>query len=137
MTKQEQINFIKQKSVEANPDIKKLEFGCSINRPYNMYRYGGIIIGEDNGSYYVMYDSISQEIITMHDIQDDEILGRDIRLADILYAINTHGISNNEFWHDNTTEFYISKMALKWNLLKDNLNDQSDECVEFIYNLLK
>lgn len=120
MTKQEQIEFIKQKCVEANPSIMDLVFGCSINRPYNMYRYGGVIIGEDNGSYYVMYDSISQEIITMHDIQDDEILGRDIRLDDCALIV---------------TEGFLLSLILNWE--NGYIQDQTDELLKLIIENIK
>lgn len=124
MTKQEQIELIKQKCVEANQSIMDLVFGCEIKRKGATKRE--LFVGDfadtmslvridDNGAY------LPFEVPKPPMSQEFEILGRDIRLADILY----------------TLKMYSRYVDPYYNLLKDNLNDQSDECVEFIYNLLK
>ena len=78
---------------ELVPDVLKLEFGCEISRRYDMYK-SGTIIGQDNGTYYVLYDSISNITETIHDIQDYEILGRDPSLADVLRAVRVDNFIN-------------------------------------------
>ena len=124
MTKQEKIEFIKQKCVEANPSIMDLVFGCWVlyggqpDMPYRITQVQKDSIGIDPHVDIVSEDGQSDELVTIDIL---EILGRDIRLADIVYAL----------------EMNSRYVELYYNLLKDNLNDQSDECVEFIYNLLK
>ncbi len=60
---------------------------------------------------------------------------REIRLADVLYLIEQIYTR-----HDIVTEvdYYntFGDIIARWNLLKDNVNDQSDECIELIFNLL-
>lgn len=123
--KYEQLKTVIQK---ANPEIMELKFGCGIERRYGPYPRGKII-GEDNGTFYVLYDGINQEIETLYNIQESEILGRPIRLADVIYwqmfktGANAH--SGNR-----------DKIIAKWNFLDDNLDHQSEETKQFLINLL-
>lgn len=126
---QEQINYIREKAIEANPSIKDLVFGCRI---VDFMKGHAIIVGiekyeNESDCYYQFYDNIPHPIINLSPYHNWTIIGREIRLADVL------GICIPKM-----TEREIIKFVLyDWNLLKDSLSDQSPETVEFIYNLLK
>lgn len=153
MTKQEQIKFIREKCIEANPDIKKLEFGCHIDnvlwyktekdkeegtvdwKETGMDSKQGVIVKDLRSEFLPMWVDYGEQLefqIQHDDIVSFEIIGRDIRLADVLLVADNAGKGKLDAVRNNILSVYD-----KWNLLKDNLNDQSDETIEFIYNLLK
>lgn len=143
MSKKEIIELIRQKCIKSNPDILKLEFGCKTKH--------GIYCGEDTvqGEYFFflpdMVGSEDQAFQCEDFSRGSDIIGRDIRLADVLYAID------QEFLVDSSGRGWEAMCSLvvprfiegvhqkkpQWNLLKDRLEDQSEECIDFIYNLLK
>jgi hypothetical protein len=57
-----------------------------------------------------------------------------IRLADVLMLPDTSEMLNATDEENATVCFRFIRM---WNLRKDDLTEQSDECVAFLYNLLK
>lgn len=67
-------------------------------------------------------------------IDDIKILGREIRLADVLLAMKS---LKERKWTDQAWLITGSKDDCNWNLLKDSLTDQSEETIEFLYELLK
>lgn len=110
MTQQEQIEEIRQKCIEANPEIVELKFGCRVEvifdkaeiaNPNSFTReemrlkanhrideldgfYKGVCIGDcviGQGVY------VKNDLITMGKPEWFKIIGRSIRLADILLAI--------------------------------------------------
>lgn len=91
MTREEQLQLIRQKCVEANPEIK--------NRVHSAF-------------------------------------GAIIRLADVLLAIE-----QTEHWRKGTflreRKTTIHDVYERWNLRKDDLTQQSDECLQFLADLLK
>lgn len=140
MTKQEQIELIKQKCVEANQSIMDLVFGCEIKRKGATKRelFVGdfadtmsIVRIDDNGAY------LPFEVPKPPMSQEFEIIGRDIRLADVFNALGNKVYNILDDEPQNYPMTNLDAIVSGYNLLKDNLNDQSDECVEFIYNLLK
>lgn len=69
---------------------------------------------------------------------------KDYSLADVLLAIQNRGeVFKN--YHIATSGHFYSVMidhrtlvqAYKWDLFKDSLSDQSNETIDFIFNLLK
>ncbi len=73
-----------------------------------------------------------------------EILGRPIRLLDCLAAIQQKVGIKEVILIDHHGQFYrapflpeIKNLGIYWNLLNDNLEDQSDTTLEFIAQLVK
>jgi hypothetical protein len=72
------------------------------------------------------------------------ILGRPIRLADLLLAIHTHwpdsGVSidafKGAFLDSSGLHCETNGEAVYWNLRADDLREQSEETIEFFYDLL-
>lgn len=94
------------------------------------------------------YKNFSKE-----DQREIEILGRPIRLADVLISIqNKKNYKNGACesrWQENRINVVCGepfpcekhdnvskKMLSMWNLLDDSLNNQSDACKEFLYDIL-
>lgn len=147
MTTQEQIQFIRQKCVEANPDIVKLQYGCWVKRKdyyvpdllihiQSYEDFNDVSICEArNGEYAIAnnYRASTQEI------SDWIIIGRDIRLADVLLAMNgklgddTYAIGYHGCTHKPEGQYVLHN----WVLTKDRLEEQSPATIELIYNLLK
>lgn len=52
---------------------------------------------------------------------------REKRLADLLYVIQKYETPVNDNWY---------KFTESYNLIDDNLDNQSDFCIDFLYNLI-
>lgn len=155
MTIQEKIDAIRAACVAANPSIMDLTFGCLVKQKYSVKEYVPVIC---EGTSISRTDDGEQEyVITTHGHTRDqvfikryypsdnyivEILGRPVRLADVLFSRQNHpgpiGVDINGYFldcDDDMTKIQI--LEVKWNLIKDDLRDQSPETIEFIYSLLK
>lgn len=156
MTKQTQINFIVSKCIEANPEIVALKFGCRTRRKLKLGNaIDGTVISFDHmgkvvdGVALPDYDRIriyeGGEVNDFRAAQETiEPLGRPIRLADVLLAIGSRAkdfeLRNDYLWSWSVdVPKYNDDRAnqIFWNLRADDLRDQSDETINFIYNLVK
>jgi hypothetical protein len=139
-----QTQEVKEKIIEAVPEIMELKFGCYIsgNGLLNARVVGG------SGGYSPEYDCIAVlrsgsrniELINLNE-NYYEILGRPIQLADVLRAINAKD-GNGEFYcidaqgdFGEPTPEGVAMFGVKWDLSKD-FDGQSDETKTFIYNIL-
>ena len=139
---QEKIKYIRERCIEANPEIVELKFGCRIK--ITEINYTDTVVAHLQSerelktyySYRVLVDDI------------EKIIGRPIRLADVLLAIEKRqgeaeyivtadghflqnlSVSEVGFYTYEATKFY-------WNLKDNNLENQSEECKNFIYELLE
>jgi hypothetical protein len=107
MTKQDQINLIREKCVEANPSIQDREYCCK----YSTY---------DRRNFC---DRCSEKPLGIH-------------LADVLLALGSQSIvigAEGQFrnYDDDCDD------APYWNLRADDLREQSDATVEFLHQLLQ
>lgn len=155
---------IRKACIAANPEIVELKLGCLI-RPkneeglVNLYKFewgdekgehdhfplevihytpdsetyeerelieGELVVGffDPFEGYVVRQDT--RDWLAMDDMKEDvEILGRPIRLADVLLTgADGFGAKN------------VLDLTIYWNLRKDSLEDQSEETIDFIYQLL-
>lgn len=112
------LQFIREKCIEANPEIVELEFGCEVKE-------------KDSGEQFFIADRDDMDL--MPDAY--EIIGRPIRLADVLLAIPFK--ANMGIYADGT---FIKRSAgdtgYEWNLKDNNLEKQSKKTIDFIYNIL-
>ena len=147
---QDKINKIRQECIKTNPEIVELKFGCKVKHK-TMYGKSIFTICRklDSVSFYVYRNSFKY-LANSFRKKEIEIMGRDIRLADVLYRIqslksddwNRHWVINRfgEFLNDSCPDLKglpVCKVGEKWNLLDDNLEHQSEECIDFIYQLIK
>lgn len=141
-------NYEKLKKViqEAVPEIMELKMGCKVKDNYgNELSYCG---KRKDGSreFQVMSDGNFISEIEENDF-NGKILGRPIRLADVLVAIGSSKVKEiimvdleGEF---NDFGDYCAFCAIshgeempKWNFTDNNLDHQSNECKEFLIKLL-
>lgn len=126
MTPYEQLKATIQKAV---PSIMALEFGCDTDY--------GLFVGEDkeNSEYhFVKQDKVGSEdnVFYLEDVAGVKILGRPIRLADVLVVINKMAAK------DKIKSIFQTRndICATWNLLDDNLDHQSEETKQFLISLL-
>lgn len=132
---------LKKAIQEANPSILELKFGCEVmyGRGYMQVLYS---IGED---IYCTYQQKGDGRPVLHMLtrlqreydKTFEILGRPIRLSDVLLAIRKgNGIANCRGAEGDI--LYIKPSVgeeFAW-FLKGGLDAQSDQCKEFISKVL-
>ena len=140
--KYQQLKEIIQKS---NPEIMELKFGCKVEwiGPKTIFR-----VRDDIVNYLVKGEDNQWELGgKFHKNRIEKILGRPIRLADVLLAISSLGDEKTplpiwaidmagEFFDQSSSDgspIYLDKV---WNLKDNNLDNQSDECKEFLIKLL-
>lgn len=152
MTKPEKIEEIRKACILANPEIVELKFGCEvIDKGFNHQNNSkGVFIAlamEDN--IFMVYEN--GDVSWAISKSQIEILGRPIRLSDVLLAIERsdktgwHIYSNGEFAQNaGYNEMYleqkicgINESHIRWNLLKDSLEDQDEPCLTFLVDLLR
>ena len=135
------LEYIKSKVVEVNPEIMELKFGCEVkNKTSNDYRI--ILRGVAfKGGMPMLCDSGMFRRVNVHyfPIENVEILGRPIRLADVLHTLDEG--SNQEIVVHIDGELGIADEAIiwkntYWNLQDNNLTNQSEECINFLAEVL-
>lgn len=172
------LETIRQACIKANPQILELGFGCELNVYYgeDINKREAILLekgehiadsfpgGGEHQQDYVPYEKVwlKEPYVDCEQCLDTdkdtnwvifEILGRPIRLADVLLAIQAgNWIEKNRTWSISTSGLFFpyemvgagdewdKEMNGKrptWNLLKDRLEDQSDETLTFLAELLK
>jgi len=108
--------------VNANPSIMNLEFGCEVKGsgsiPVLQY------VGKSNGQYALAYQNDGKDEMLIVERLGTEILGRPIRLADVLLAMD-------DLMHELCLD-----VVTKWNLEKDDLTHQSPETINFLHKIL-
>ena len=148
---QNKFKQLKSKIIKAVPEILDLKFGCKFqikNESYKEEKKGGLfdyLIANNqewkrgNKRYldYTVFGGIQngwQGQMRTKDLEDIEIIGRDITLEDVFAAIHQIGRTNA---YCGECKFYIEEGIIleKWQLNK-SLENQSDEIKEFLYNLL-
>lgn len=133
------LETIRAKCIEANPEIVELKFGCEV-------REGGYIfkVISKSGFEYTNYLILN---IQTGGIQPSQligaqwnIIGRPIRLSDVMLA---YGETKSGFPFKNRDEIVknqvntIMYITSNWDMRKDDLTLQSEEMIDFLYQLLK
>ncbi len=135
------LDIIRRACIEANPEIMELEFGCKLTVNWmendNDPKYHQTLYWPEdmrpNGENSVIWDNMTGDIV--------EILGRTIRLADVLLALpaglyissgglfveSSHGL-------DGSTALDSKE---SWDLRHDDLSAQSPETLSFLAGLLE
>lgn len=149
---------VRDATIKANPEILELKFGCVVeyqdlrkSLKYPGHTKIGTVIRVSKNGHLVLDKGIDSKWTNAKTAKDVKIIGRTIRLADVLLAIQkiedskyTDLVVNRwgEFLLDEEISGEESKGGIytttlaTWNLLKNRLEDQSPETLEFIANLL-
>jgi len=125
------LELIRQKCIEANPEIVELKFGC-------------IVLDENGIQEHVIYsveEFMTGNLKVKLDatavlIRADElkcIIGSPIRFGDVLLTLEKNlrpSLQLEKYWQT------VHALIAFWNLRKDDLNEQSEETLDFIASLL-
>lgn len=142
---------IRAACIAANPEITELKFGCEIYDHMDGQKH--FVTSVNNLGTHDMTVLFQGEIVRMvsgvYEKNNYEILGRPIRLADVLLAIDgtyRHGdaitvriIPGGTFERLHTGNVLPGEWnpQVRWNLRADDLEKQSEETIDFLYELLK
>lgn len=138
-TLKQKIADIRAACIAANPSITDLVFGCRIK---DWKKGEAIIVGVEkysNGEsdcYYQFYNKIPHPIMELSPYHNWEIIGRPIRLADVLLAVTQ--IPRIKMFSQAVIMGAEEprKIAEIWDLRNDDLTKQSPKTIDFIHNLL-
>ena len=130
MTHEETIKRIQ----ELVPDVMALEEGCKVKYKQENYTFTRSPFVEANTTGY--YSPAYPDDDTSGKKDTLTILGKPITLAVVLLAINQKYIESNNVWFVYDLRQVQLSGIEKWNLSKDNFNDQSEETKTFIGGLL-
>lgn len=151
MNKDQKIQAIREACIAVNPEIVELKFGCEVSFINMIWFFAGYG-REDKGLTYMLTDGIvkngKQSYTTASSSDKDfKILGRPIRLSDVLLAI---GKKSGYYSIDSTGRFQVwkdvglrwcktadKKFAIAWNPLRDSLEDQEESTINFIHELIQ
>jgi hypothetical protein len=119
---------LKQVIAEANPEIMELKFGCQLKDKEGTWKFVGPVTFA-TGEYISVWRD--QSGLGKGRLEEFKVLGRPIRLADVLLALGKrqYEVSFNEA---SNTE----RVVEAWNLKDDNLDNQSKETKQFLIELL-
>ena len=131
--------------IKAVPEIVELKFGCQIQRFENTVDTLVKIESFADGKHVAHLvkadgDPLSYGPRTI-DIENWKIIGRSIRLADVLVAaermieVSSHG--GGAIYHYPNGDHNPRKTSgVQWDLKADDLSRQSEECVNFLHSLI-
>lgn len=160
MKSNEQI--IRDACIAANKDIMELKFGCRgiWHKPENentkakdmlaivLTYHSKIQIINLMTDDPILYDNITGHVASILP-SDFTILGRPIRLVDVLWMLNKNIEGKTDFYYeiDTAGNFIKRKRSFdehgvvssfpRWNLLQDDLSLQTEETKAFLAELLK
>lgn len=132
MTKLESLREV---IIKANPSILDLEFGCETNV--------GTFVGkqpDEDEWYFAKAEDVNGErdISFYENINKLKILGRKIGIAEILLTmieVTDQQTTNKEIRKTNY-QARTMRILAKWDLKNDDLANQSDETLTFLWELL-
>src|SRR4030095_6820712 len=112
MTRIERLNGIRYACIRENPEVIGLTFGCEV--AFCLGARAAVVSVHADGSLYPPWgkSKVPRKHVT-------RILGRPIRLADVLLATEA-----------------TPRVVSRWDWKHDDLSEQSDECLEFLVTLL-
>ncbi len=158
---EQKLETLRKEIIKANPSIMDLKFGCRIKHTLygnvsisTVALASGMMMKNENGVAVEDYPFLDvfeggEKKRLNRDIDMFEILGREIRLADVLLAV---GNISSDYSIDATGRFQVWKkvglrwckdgngLALSWNLSHDSLDwhaKNAPETIEFLYSLFK
>jgi len=122
---------LKEVIQKANPEIMELKFGCQFTENPS---HGQIYTAswETIGGNWVAAEDAEE-----YDSTEISILGRPIRLADVLLALGeSPEVAPSYEGEEFPAMHKVARIVYLWRLADDNLDHQSKECHEFLINLL-
>lgn len=130
MIAKEQLHAVETAIRKAIPRLLEPTEGCKLNfkKKYFLESVEGQVI--KNYNKYVLVYSKEYDDTFLRAIEHCEIFGHDILLSDVLEWLKTISIGSGI-----DTE-KLHKILYYWDLSKPRLTDQSEELINFLYNLI-
>lgn len=134
---EQNLKIIREAVIKIIPEIMELKFGCETT-------YGKIGLYDKYVKSFLAFSPTGDSRIFSEDTNLVEILGRPIRLADVLFTMNKVAqktdyiyqvTTNGEFVKESRETGTTEEVAF-WNHIDDDLSHQSPECLEFLAGLL-
>ncbi|MBM7488095.1 hypothetical protein ACVWWI_006354 [Bradyrhizobium sp. USDA 3686] len=136
----EQIEAVRAACIKATPEIVELKFGCDIR--FALTDGGGslaTVLFSYDGDYvtasYAKFHENKAGTVSRH-LNKIEIIGRPIRLADVLLAMGKPVKYMTPSGLIGTIHKDVVRVISLWNLRTDGLEQQSDQTIAFISSLL-
>ena len=132
------LEIIRKAVIKANPEIMELKFGCK----FVYFGEKRMVVEVLENSLLRLEDGELTSKIKLETLIGVNILGREIRLADVLLAFgesckNNPNFNKNEWDLQHFKAHNVLKIVGEWDLLHDNLELQSEETIKFLVELLK
>ena len=128
------LQLIREKCIEANPEIVELKFGCEVTIGTKQIFFvvgimpsGAPVTVKKEGAY----DSTKQGVNVEKINGKIKIIGRPLRLADVLLIMEHTTVRDDGAFFTNN-----ERHPIHWNL-KETFENQSEELYDFIYKILK
>lgn len=118
----------------------ELWFGCEVRAHPDTKDLGiYLVVGEKHANHYptILKGPDHKTIYSFGENAGFEILGRPIRLADVLHMIQMYGVPAGLGYWNVIADITGKSPFLSWNFLKDDLREQSEETLSFLAELLK
>ena len=150
------LEIVREAVIAAVPEIRKKGYGCEVvlkntrrgTLYFEKFKTRTFVLNKilnhwdcDNG----WIDGTEMASLLLND--DAEIIGRPIRLSEILLATENYwatmysaggGLIDGKKREPRPSEgVRLYQIVRKWNLRNDDLNAQSEECISFLAELLK
>jgi hypothetical protein len=156
MNKEEKIEYIRKACIEANPEIVELKFGCEViieDEPaliINTFTKGRWGYWEIQYQRDIMHERYKWKNSRLKGnylrSEFTKIIGRPIRLSDVLVLVahtvpapKSEATLMNEKVMSNKFKLFdqrINGVVSRWEWKDDNLEHQTPETIDFIFNLL-
>lgn len=146
MSPQKALEIVREAVIAANPEIMQLGFGCEVAIP----ELGVCVVTQEMRFDNFQLVPVSKELLPLAQgnvfiyyfsreaLSTLPILGRPIRLADVLLAMEEKGL---RLWYYETEKNFpnriVGDVLAHWKLIKDDLSLQSEETIEFLASLLQ
>lgn len=148
MTQERNLQLVREACIAANPEIVSKKFGCIVL--LKPTRRGVLYSHKFPSKRFWKNDDCNRwetengwiddtEMNSLIINEDAEIIGHPIRLADVLLAIKSSSKCDT-YWEYEAIKDVVWGKSMHgehpWNLRRDNLEEQSDECLQFLAGLL-
>lgn len=120
----DQIKTIREKCIDVNPEIENDDI--KLSELWDAISEAG-------------HKEVFQNLSKNHWLfAHNKVFSRPIRLADVLLAIQHKNFKEKpDFWYKNVFPLVTPHYECAWINIKDDLTLQSQETIQFIYELLK
>ncbi len=150
-TKEEKLKAVTDDIRAKLPRLMELEKGCLVKYKNEEYEILGIEYGDMDNGYYIDLKLVNEcGDLILESLRNVEIIGKEPMLNDVLEWINivigeTQRVVSIDVYGKMRSAYMMGRglgairtleMSSKWDLSKPYLHQQSEELINFLYELL-